>query len=218
MIMKENFEIRAAAREKLQGNWKNPVLLTLLYFVCAGAVSGISSLLGNQGVKGTFDTLLNIFVLAPIGFGYCLYFLHFIRNETDENFATHLMAGFQNYGRTLGVVLLTAIYTFLWFLLFIIPGIIKAYSYAMTYYIALDNPDFSAEACINRSMDMMSGHKFDLFLLDLSFIGWGLLCILTLGIGFLWLVPYIYTSRAEFYMELKALEEGSFDDAEVAGL
>ena len=101
-----------------------------------------------------------------------------------------------------------------WFLLFIIPGIIKAYAYAMTYYISYDNPELSAEECINRSMKMMYGHKLDLFLLDLSFIGWILLSILTLGVGMLWVTPYMYTSRAKFYEELKMQEQVGGEEGE----
>ena len=110
---------------------------------------------------------------------------------------------FNNYGRALSVSLLQAIYLILWTLLLIVPGIIKAYSYSQTFFIALDKPELGAEECINESMRMMNGYKMKLFLLDLSFIGWWLLSILSLGIGFLWLLPYIYTSRSHFYEELK---------------
>ncbi len=88
-------------------------------------------------------------------------------------------------------------------MLLYIPGIIKSYSYAMTYYIAQDEPELSAEKCICKSMDMMKGHKMELFLLDLSFIGWILLCILTGGIALLWVEPYYLSARAAFYEELK---------------
>lgn len=76
----------------------------------------------------------------------------------------------------------------------------------MTYYIALDNPELGANECIERSMKMMKGHKGKLFLLDLSFIGWILLALLTLGIGLLWVNPYMKTARSHFYEELKAAE------------
>ena len=89
-------------------------------------------------------------------------------------------------------------------LLFIIPGIIKAFSYAMTPYILEENPELSANDAIDHSRAMMKGHKFDLFWLYLSFIGWFILCILTLGIGFLWLTPYMETSVAAFYEDVKA--------------
>ncbi|MDR2806022.1 MAG: DUF975 family protein, partial [Dysgonamonadaceae bacterium] len=115
-----------------------------------------------------------------------------------------LFEGFKNYGKVLGTTLLTTLYIFLWMLLLIIPGIIKSYSYAMTPYLLRDNPELGADELICKSMEMMKGHKKKLFLLDLSFIGWGLLCIYTLGSGFLWLAPYISSSHAAFYEDLRA--------------
>lgn len=94
-------------------------------------------------------------------------------------------------------------YTLLWSLLLIIPGIVKACSYAMTPYILYDNPKLQGNAAIELSMRMMRGHKMKLCVLYLSFIGWFLLCILTLGIGFLWLKPYVQASKAAFYEDVK---------------
>ena len=109
-----------------------------------------------------------------------------------------------NYWRKVWTMLWMEILIFLWALLLIIPGIIKSFSYAMTPYILEDNPELGAVDAIHRSRMMMRGHKFDLFWMYLSFIGWGLLCILTFGIGFLWLAPYIATTQAAFYEEVKA--------------
>lgn len=104
---------------------------------------------------------------------------------------------------TLFTVVVSLIYAVLWALLLIIPGIVKAYSYAMTPYILYDNPKLQGNAAIELSMRMMRGHKLELFLLHLSFIGWFLLCILTLGIGFLWLTPYVHSTQAAFYEDVK---------------
>ncbi|MBQ3875597.1 MAG: DUF975 family protein, partial [Bacteroidaceae bacterium] len=84
---------------------------------------------------------------------------------------------------------------------------IKSYSYAMTPYIVKDNPGISADAAIEASRAMMKGHKFDLFYLHLTFLGWGILCLFTCGLGFLWLSPYILTAQADFYQSL--LEESA---------
>jgi len=115
--------------------------------------------------------------------------------------------GFKTYGRAIGVQLLTAIFILLWAVLLIIPGIIKSFAYAMTIYISKDHPELSANECIERSMDMMKGHKWELFMLYLSFIGWFILCLFTMGIGFLWLIPYVNVTVSKFYEELKAQEE-----------
>ncbi|MBP8089023.1 MAG: DUF975 family protein, partial [Phocaeicola sp.] len=94
-------------------------------------------------------------------------------------------------------------YTFLLTLLLVIPGIMKSYSYAMTLFILKDYPELQYDAAIEKSMAMMSGHKMKMFLLDLSFIGWAILCCFTLGIGFLFLAPYVEASHAAFYEDLK---------------
>ena len=108
-----------------------------------------------------------------------------------------------HYGRWLGASLLVLVFTFLWSLLFIIPGIVKAYSYAMTPYIVHDNPEMPVRECIRQSQRMMKGYKMKLFLLDLSFIGWILLGIISFGIGLLWVRPYMETAHAKFYEELR---------------
>ena len=213
--MKINSEIRAAACEELNGNWMGPVLATLIMFVISGIAQGLYNTTIYNNTTGfirftpllwtrtSIGFLLEIFVILPLSFGLTIAFLRFIRGEKDE-VVVNMFDEFKNYSRALVVPLLTAVFTFLWLLLFIIPGIIKGYSYAMTFFIAKDHPEMSADDCIEESMRMMDGHKMDLFLLDLSFIGWAFLCIFTCGIGFLWLVPYVQTSHAIFYKELKA--------------
>ena len=104
--------------------------------------------------------------------------------------------------------------TFFWSLLFIIPGIVKGFSYAMTPFILDEYPELTPVEAIHRSRMMMRGHKFDLFYLSLSFIGWGLLGILTLGIGYLWLTPYMSTTMASFYEDVKAQYLAGLDSAD----
>ena len=118
-----------------------------------------------------------------------------------------LFDGFSDFARSLVASLLMCIFVFLWSLLLIIPGIIAALSYSMTYYILADNPDVTASEAINMSKRMMFGHKTELFWLYLSFIGWAILCLFTFGIGFLWLLPYIQTSTAIFYENIKGAPE-----------
>ena len=203
--MKTNSEIRAVAREELKGNWTNPVLATLIYVAIISGISTITNtgtILNYPSVKfSLMGGLLNFFVQIPLALAFAVALLLFIRGD-KQNVINNMFKIFANYGRTLSVSLLTAIFTFLWTLLLIIPGIIKGYAYAMTYYIAQDNPELGADECINKSMALMNGHKMDLFLLDLSFIGWLLLSVLSCGIGLLWVMPYIQTSHAIFYQEL----------------
>jgi len=229
--MKTNTFFKDSALSALRGNWGKAILAVLVYFLIVLAIAGpagyasvmmqdamdvssISSLselvqdpdyLAAQkttnGVSGlTF--LLEIFLLLPIGVAFLNVFRKLLVNG-DNNTLGNLF-DFSNYWHKVGGMLLVGIFTFMWTLLFIIPGIIKAFSYSMTPYILDENPELGASEAIHRSRMMMKTHKFDLFWLYLSFIGWGLLCILTCGIGFLWLAPYFQTAKAAFYEEVKA--------------
>ncbi|MCI5944091.1 MAG: DUF975 family protein [Eubacterium sp.] len=109
-------------------------------------------------------------------------------------------------GKALWLRLRTAIFTMLWSLLFIIPGIIKAYSYSMSGFIMAENPEMSAKEAMTVSIDMMKGNKWRLFCMEISFIGWGLLSVLTLGIGYLWLSPYMNAAYAAFYDDVSRNE------------
>ena len=113
-----------------------------------------------------------------------------------------LFSGFDIFGNAFVLNLLITLKVIAWSLLFVIPGIIAAYRYSMATYILAENPNIQATDAIERSKALMDGRKGDLFCLDLSFIGWGLLAILTAGIGNLWLVPYMTVSRAAFYRSL----------------
>jgi uncharacterized membrane protein len=192
--MKDNQTLRAEARKSLEGKWELGVVITLVYLVIVGAISGIVRLSPSIA-------LASLLVTPILGFGIAIAFLKSFRGESLE--VGNMFVGFNNYSKVLGTMLLTWLFTYLWTLLFIVPGIIKAYSYAMTPYILHDDPTVGANEAIERSMVMMNGHKAKLFWLDLSFIGWGLLCILTLGIGLLWLLPYMQSARAAFYEEVR---------------
>jgi uncharacterized membrane protein len=189
-----NYNLRVAARKSLIGKWGLGVVLTLVFMLIVGGISGIT-----QSIPPL--SIVTLLVTPVLGYGIAVAFLKSFRGEPLE--VGNLFIGFRNYGKVLGTMLLVGVYTILWTFLFVVPGIIKAYSYAMTAYILHDDMTVGADEAIERSKAMMNGHKAKLFLLDLSFIGWGLLCVLTFGIGFLWLIPYIQTSRAAFYEEVK---------------
>ena len=157
----------------------------------------------NNGVSGG-SFLLYVFLLFPIAVGFVNAFRKLL-TERDNNLVPNAFhISFSNYLHKVWGMLLMTIFIALWSLLLVVPGIIKAYSYAMTPFILEENPELSANEAIDRSRYMMRGHKFDLFWLQLSFIGWFFLCILTAGIGFLWLQPYYTTAQAAFYEEVKA--------------
>lgn len=158
-----------------------------------------------QRLNGTsgLTTLVSILLIYPFAVGF-LNSLRKLLVTGDNNLVPNAFhIAFSNYWHKVWAMLWAYILTVLWSLLFIIPGIIKSFSYAMTPLIIEEYPELTATEAIHRSRMMMRGHKFDLFWLLLSFIGWGILNIFTLGIGTLWLVPYMETSMAAFYGEVK---------------
>ncbi len=193
-MSKKASEIRSEALASLKGNWGYAILTFVVYSLISGA-------LGIIPIVGWVLALL----ATPLAYGYMTAFLNNARTNEGLRIET-LFEGFTNgnYGRILGTMILQSLYTFLWSLLLIIPGIIKSFSYALTPFILKDNPELKFNSAIEKSMDMMRGYKWKLFCLGLSFIGWALLCILTLGIGYLWLAPYMTQSVAHFYLEVKA--------------
>ena len=156
-----------------------------------------------------FKTAFNIFVTNPLTVGYNKYFIR--QHYEDVNFA-HLFSGFTGgkYMARVKVMFFKTLYEFLWGLLFIIPGIIKSYSYFLIPYILSDNPDISKDRAFEISMKTMDGEKWELFVLQLSFIGWYLLGMLCCCIGMYFVNPYAQATYGEFYlvMRQKAIDKG----------
>ena len=187
-------ELRARARAKLGGNifaanWLMALVAGLIVSLIMSAVS--------------FTGIGELILIGPLGFGLALIFLSLARGKESVDFGD-LFNGFTDGGfvRLLLLGLLQNIFIFLWSLLFIIPGIVKTYSYSMSYYLAIDHPDWDWKQCIDESRRIMDGNKWKLFVLDLSFIGWYIVGMLACGIGVLWVYPYNEAARAEFYQEL----------------
>ena len=193
---KEAKFFREAAWAQLKGNWKPVVVFTLVY----NLVMGVAQFIGST--SDLVSILISLFILVPLAYGYNVAFLDFKRTVQAVKIE-QLFDGFKDYSRVVLTGLLQGIYIFLWTLLLIVPGIIKSLSYSQTNYILKDYPELKNNAAIELSMAMMKGHKFDYFCLILSFIGWILLGILTLGIGLLWVSPYIATASAHFYEHVK---------------
>ena len=145
------------------------------------------------------------FVLGSfIGIGYAKFNLNLV-DKKQTAFET-LFEYFSYWKTTAAMRLLRGLYVFLWSLLFIIPGIVAGYSYAMTDYILADNPNMTASEAIEQSKSMMHGNRFRLFCLQFSFIGWNILATLAFGIGHLWLTPYKQAAYAAFYREVSGTE------------
>ena len=174
--------------------------------------SWFSNLTGSQmvflGAAGAFllnmalvFSIARLFIGSIVGIGYARFNLDLVDNVTEARFATLF-----SYMRFWKVAIITRIvrtlYIVLWTLLFIIPGIIASYNYALTDYILAENPELTTKEALELSKKMMYGHRFRLFCLEFSFIGWAFLCVLSLGIGLIWLMPYTEAAKAAFYRDV----------------
>ena len=212
--MQLNSELRAQARERLEGQWGTFVLMTFLMLVIQtilqipGYIGSLLEVLSPENVLASlsFSNISNILSLLalPLSWGLTVSLLRNHREESVD--LENLFDGFRGgrYTRVFCAIFLVNLFTFLWALLLIIPGIMKAFSYALTPYIIMDEPELTARQAITRSCEIMEGRRWKLFCLYLSFIGWGILSLLTFGIGFLWLVPYMNASIAAFYEDARA--------------
>ena len=149
----------------------------------------------------TVLAVIQLLIGGAIELGLKRYNLDLLTRENPPAFAT-LFSRFCIWGRAFGLQLMTSLLTFLWLLLFIIPGIIASYRYILAPYLMAENPDMGVMEAIGRSKELMNGNKWRLFCLHISFIGWNLLCVLTLGIGYLWLAPYQNAAETAFYLEV----------------
>ena len=190
----------------MKNRWSTGALMTLVYVFIYYALSFAFL----YGVSKDWGSLIAVLLLLPLLWSYQVAFLEIKRGKWLE--VSFVFSGFKDAKRLYSTLILQFVYTLLWSLLLLIPGIVKNYSYAMTSYILKDDPAMSNNRAIEKSMAMMQGHKMQLFLLDLSFIGWMILCVLTLGMGIFWLSPYMLTSRAAFYENLKHQGEAAPKD------
>lgn len=199
-------ELKLDAKQKMKGKYSEAIIMMLVFgvisFIAAQFDLALSKSLGM--VTEDSQNTLNIFTLLVsiiFGLGITSFFLKISRGESPQ--------WKEMYSKTNRIPdyfvlnLLIGIFVFLWTLLLIIPGIIASISYSLAQYIMLDEPNLSPMDCIRKSKEMMKGHKGECFCLALSFIGWIILGIFTLGILYFWLVPYMSVTMCNFYNKLK---------------
>ena len=222
-------DYRDLARENLRGNWKPSILTAMVACLLGGMVAGSSFIpnininLDEQSMMALYQqypfllrfslvtgattsvlSLLHFILGGVIQLGYAHYLLN--QHDRREFQFKDLFSKFDYFGAGFCQAFLRGLYTFLWSLLFIIPGIIANYRYAMTPFIMAEHPELTASEAIRVSKRMMNGHKWELFCLEFSFIGWSILCALTLNIGNIFLNPYINASCAAFYRQISRSE------------
>lgn len=189
-------EIRQDARNLMMGLWTTLVPIWFIYMAIMAAANGIIGL-----AVPFLGTVATVIIGGPFLLSISTMFLRIYKGENVA--LEQLFEGFSDFARTFTAYLLMCIYIILWAILLIIPGLVAALGYSMTFFIMAEDPNISAQDALRKSKEMMTGHKWDLAWLTFSFIGWIILAALTFGIGFLWLNSYMYASYVVFYQNLK---------------
>lgn len=188
-------QLKAAAKSQIKGKIGILFVITLIIALISIVATAILSLIPGGGL------VVSIIITPAFTLSLIRVYLNIINGYHPD--ASDAFCGFDDFWSAFKVTFLVGIFTFLWSLLFVIPGIIKSFSYSMSTYILAENKGKSALACINESKAMTNGYKMDLFVLGLSFIGWIFLCAITFGIAGIWVIPYMQATYANAYVALK---------------
>jgi uncharacterized membrane protein len=199
-----NRDLMRQAREVLKGRWGLAVGGTVIILILSGLIKLIP-------IVGWIGSLI---IGGPLGLGITAFFLSLSRRQEAQ--LSQLFEGFQNFTRALVTYLLMILFILLWTFLFIIPGFVAAFSYSQTFFILAENPQMESMDVLRKSKTMMRGNRWKLFCLFWRFFGWFLFGILSLGIGFLWIIPYLITTSARFYDDLKTVDKPPILEGDLA--
>jgi len=188
----ERAQLKSLAKQQIKGNVGTMFLISIV----TALVAGLANLVPVVG------SIASVVILAP-AFSLAVVAIYLNMTNGQKAQVGDLFSRFNDFWAAFKVNFLVGFFTALWSMLFVIPGIVKAYSYSQAMFILAENPNIGALEAINRSKAMMNGHKMDLFILELSFIGWHILGGLTFGIAYIWIIPYISAAKANFYNSIK---------------
>ncbi len=223
-------EFRRIARDKLKGHWGRSILVTFLVgLICSmNSIYNLAKDLGHMDLgllfsgnysdfiatyaavetaDSVFGSLISlalsiavILLAGALSLGHSKYYIDLVaENRQDE--VSVIFSRCDILIKAMGLNLFMSLFIWLWSLLLIVPGIIAYYRYRLAPYLMAENPSLGIREAVNMSKELMDGHKWRLFCLDLSFIGWSILSLLTCGIGDLWLQPYVCAAFAAFYID-----------------
>ncbi|MFC2137945.1 DUF975 family protein [Bacteroidota bacterium] len=189
--MTENKVLMEQAREALRGRWAMAIGTYLIYMLL---------IIGIQSIRG-LGSIASLIISGPMSVGVAIFSLSIARKQ--DAFFEQIFRGFKKFENSLVAYLIIILFVILWSLLLIVPGIIYAISVSLTFYIIAEDDKIKPKEAIDKSRQMMDGYKAKFFYLCLRFFLWSLLCMLTLGIGFLWLIPWMNVTFAKFYDDIK---------------
>ena len=175
-------ELKAKAKRQIKGN--------------IGILFGISLLCGL-----ILAPMITVILMPAFMLSYAMIYLDLTIGKRPKT--GDLFAGFKAFGKALWLCIVMTFFISLWSLLLVVPGIVKAYSYSQAFFILAENPNMRAIDALRESKKIMHGKKWDLFVLELSFIWWILLGVVTFGLAYIWVGPYMYATFANFYLGIK---------------
>lgn len=196
-------QLKNRAKEQIRGKWGVAIGTVLVANIILEVdfAYRVTSELGAEGLSYSIN-LIALLLGGVISVGLCRFLLNMATGREEARF-DNLFSGFNIYLKTLGLNILITLAVVAGTLLFIIPGIIVSLMFSQAFYILSEDPSKSITQCISESVNLMTGHKWELFYLELTFIGWWLLAVITLGIAALWVSPYQKLTEANFYLYLK---------------
>lgn len=196
-------ELKIKAKEQLKGKWALSIITLLVaLLLCDGISRGGGVIDRNGGWIAKVCFIIGILLNGAITLGACKFLVNIVTNTEEARFSD-LFSGFNIYLKTLGLSIVRGIMIGIASLILIVPGIILGLMFSQAFFILCEDNKKSIGQCLQESSKMMKGHKNELFMLILSFIGWGLLICVTFGVALLWVKPYFEVTLANYYLELK---------------
>jgi uncharacterized membrane protein len=213
--------LKMDAKDAMREALVSPYMVTIILGVITIVLSAVQGFLdiwqgmidnagayGDIGQTGAFAAssvifvIINVIISTIIQFGYQSYCLKVANRDNTMSYGD-LFGSVRYFFKALGLLLMVSLLTFLWALLFIIPGIIAAYRYSQAIFVLVEDPSKGIMQCIRESKEMMVGHKWEFFVLELSFILWQLLGLVTCGLAFIYVYPYMKVTFANYYNAVK---------------
>lgn len=194
-------DMKLKAKKSLKGNWGVSIALVVVLIAICGALEWVLAYCSDHLYIGVLSIVVSL-ITIPLVLGKTIYFLKLVKGE-DGKFQD-LFLGFNNILKVIGVAILSDVIIIIGYILLIIPGIIFTFMLSQVYYILAENPEIGIIECLKESKRLMEGKKIDYFVLMLSFILWGILTGLTLGLAGLYVIPYYEATIANFYLSIKS--------------
>ena len=195
-------ELKRHAKDQLKGKWGLAVGGIIVLFLIQFVFNFISGFFEDNTIIFIIVTLVSLVVSSAMSIGMCRFSLNYAYDEKQPVLGD-IFSGFKIILKAIGLFFLLGIIVLVGMILLVIPGIILSFMFSQSYFILADDNSKSIIQCLKESAAMMKGYKFKYFVLSLSFLGWIILGIITLGIGLLWVIPYMNVTMASFYLKVK---------------